>query len=302
MTEAVDVVEEVRPRGASAVLRDYLSLTKPRVAALLLLTALVPMVLAAEGLPSPRQIGLTMLGGYLAAGGAGAVNCYLDRDIDRRMARTCHRALPSGRLEPWRALILGIGLGLLAGLILWLGTHPLAAVLALAAFLHYVFIYTLWLKRRSPSSVVIGGAAGAIPPLVGWAAVSGTLSPTALVLSAIVFCWTPAHFWALALMRQSEYAAVGIPMLPVVHGRRITRRRIVAYVAVTALLTALPVINGTLGLGYAAATILLDAWLLYQALRMLQRAEAKTTRRFYFSTLFYLGTLFLSMVLEKLLS
>jgi protoheme IX farnesyltransferase len=296
-----DTLKPGQCRFLSPVLGDYVSLTKPRVAALLLLTALVPMFLAADGPPSLARVGLTMVGGYLAAGGAGAVNCYLDRDIDRQMARTCHRALPSGRLEPRRALTLGIVLALLAVLTLWFGTHPLAALLALTAFLHYVFVYTLWLKRRSPHSVVIGGAAGAMPPLVGWAAVSGTLSPLALVLFAIVFCWTPAHFWALALMRRREYADAGIPMLPVVRGRPITRRRIVAYVALTVLLTALPVVTGILGVAYAAAAALLGVWFLHYALRMLHRSDTTTVRRFYFSTLFYLTALFLGILADRLL-
>lgn len=277
---------------------DYLSLTKPRVGALLLLTALVAMFLAADRAPSLQRLCLTMLGGYLAAGGAGAINCYLDRDLDAQMARTCHRAIPSGRLKPTHGLMLGILLGPLSGLVLWFGAHPVAAVLALLAFAHYVLVYTLWLKRRSPWNVVIGGLAGAAPPLVGWAAVAGTLSPAAFLLAAIVFCWTPAHFWALALMRQEEYARAGVPMLPVVRGEGATRRQILAYTAFTVLLTAVPVVTGAMGVPYAVAATVMGSLFLYLALRMLHSTRATGIRRFYFFTLFYLTTLFLAMLID----
>ncbi len=281
--------------------KEYLSLTKPRVAVLLLLTALVAMFLAPGEGPSLSRIFLTMLGGYLAAGGAGAVNCYLDRDLDAQMERTCHRALPSGRLAPSDALILGLLMGLLSILILWFGTHPLAAILTFFAFLHYVLVYTLWLKRRSTQNVVIGGLAGAIPPLVGWAAVTGTLSPAALILAAIVYCWTPAHFWALALMRREEYRRIGVPMLPVVRGVKATRRRIFAYTALTVLLTAFPVITGTVGLLYAIGAGGLGALFLGLALRMRHAAEGPAVRQFYFFTLVYLGALFLAMWIDQII-
>ena len=290
----------IHPRSVSTW-RDYLSLTKPRVAVLLLLTALVAMFLAPGEGPPLARILLTMLGGYLAAGGAGAVNCYLDRDLDAQMERTCHRALPSGRLEPTEALILGLLLGLLSLLVLWFGAHPLAAILALFAFLHYVLVYTLWLKRRSPQNVIIGGLAGAVPPLVGWAAATGTLSPAAWVLAAIVYCWTPAHFWALALMRRKEYGRVGVPMLPVVRGVEVTRRRILAYTALTVLLSALPVITGALGALYAVAAGALGALFLGLAIRMRRGGEGPAVRRFYFFTLIYLGALFLAMWVDWLI-
>jgi heme o synthase len=279
--------------------KDYLSLTKPRVASLLLLTALVAMFLAAEGNPSPLRIGLTMLGGYLAAGGAGAINCYLDRDLDKQMGRTCHRAVPAGRLEPRQALILGLGLGLLSGVVLWFGTHPLAAVLALLAFAHYVLVYTLWLKRRSSQNVTIGGLAGAVPPLVGWAAVSGTLTPLAFLLFGIVFFWTPPHFWALALMRREEYARAGVPMLPVVRGAAVTRRHIGIYVALTVLLTALPVVTGAMGIVYTGAAALLGGTFIGLAIDLLYRTEPFRVRRFYFFTLFYLALLFMAMLVDS---
>jgi protoheme IX farnesyltransferase len=256
------------------------------------------MYLADEGTPSPTRLGLTMLGGYLAAGGAGALNCYFDRDIDGGMERTCHRALPAGRLEPHHALGWGLLLGVLSALVLWFGAHPLAAVLALLALLHYVLVYTLWLKRRSPQNVIIGGLAGAAPPLVGWAAVNGTLSLEALVLAAIVFFWTPAHFWALALMRRAEYGRMGIPMLPVVSGEGVTHRQILKYVGATALLTALPLLVGSRGTVYAVGAALLDGLFLHLGLRVLRRAHPRATRQFYFFSLVYLAALFLVMLID----
>ena len=279
--------------------KDAVGLTKPRVAALLLWTALVAMVPAPEGAPSLQRVALTMLGGYLCAGGAGAVNCYLDRDLDGQMARTRDRAIPSGRVRPAHALMVGLLLGLASGLVLWFGAHPLAAGLALLAFAHYVLVYTLWLKRRSSWNVVFGGLAGAAPPLVGWAAVTGTLSPMALLLAAIVFCWTPAHFWALALLRREEYARAGVPMLPVVRGEGETRRQILAYTAITVLLTALPVVTGALGALYALAAAVLGGVFVALALRMVRGAEAPAIRRFYFFTLFYLALLHLAMVVDR---
>jgi protoheme IX farnesyltransferase len=279
-------------------LRDCISLTKPRVVALLLLTALVAIVLAADGPPPLPRVGFTLLGGYLCAGGAGAINCYLDRDLDAQMARTRHRAIPSGRLKPADALILGLVLALLSGLILWVGAHPVAAVVALLAFGIYVLVYTLWLKRRSPWNVVVGGLAGAAPPLVGWAAATGTLSPRAFLLGAIVLAWTPAHFWALALMRRREYARAGVPMLPVVRGAGPTRRQILNYAGLTVALTAIPVVGGTMGPIYAVIAATLDGILLTLGVRMRRRADGSTDRRFYFFTLLYLGGLFLAMLID----
>jgi heme o synthase len=297
-TESLGTTDTGLRRATLAVWKDYISLTKPRVAALLLLTTLVAMILATDEMPSFATVVLTMVGGYLAAGGAGAINCYLDRDLDGRMERTSHRAIPSGRLKPHRALALGLALGGLSGLVLWFGAHPLAAVLTLLAFAHYVLVYTLWLKRRSSHNVVIGGLAGAVPPLVGWAAVSGELTPVAFLLFAIVFFWTPAHFWALALMRREEYARVGVPMLPVVRGEAVTYRQILVYVGLTVLLTALPVTTGDMGIPYAAAAALLGGTFLYLAIRLVYQAKALKVRRFYFFTLLYLALLFLAMLVD----
>jgi protoheme IX farnesyltransferase len=251
------------------------------------------MVLAGEGRPSLQRLSLTLLGGYLCAGSAGAINCYFDRDLDARMERTCDRPIPSGRIQPSHALIVGLLLGLASGLILWLGVHPAAALLALSGFGVYVGLYTLWLKRRSPWNVVIGGLAGAAPPLVGWAAATGTLSPTAFLLAAVVFFWTPAHFWTLALMRREEYAAAGVPMLPVVRGKGPTRRWIVVHAALTAALTAVPpVAGGTTGTIYAVAAGALGGLLLGLAVRMARGSNPSADRRFYLFTLLYLALLF----------
>src|SRR5438034_3814798 len=206
-------VIEAPSLGARVLLSDYVELTKPRVQSLLLLTTVATMYVAGD--PSPLLVALTCLGGYLSAGGASAVNHYLDRDLDARMARTATRPIPAGRIAPGAALAFGCVLAALSLLELSLAVNPLAAGLSLAGFLGYVFVYTAWLKRRTPQNIVIGGAAGAVPPLVGWAAVTGGLSGMPLYLFAIIFFWTPPHFWALALLMKEEYAKVGIPMLPV---------------------------------------------------------------------------------------
>src|SRR3954447_8751583 len=215
------------PAAARQVAADYLALTKPKAQSLLLLTTIAAMEIAGD--PSPGLIAATCLGGYLSAGGAGAVNHWYDRDIDAQMARTADRPVPSGRVSPRAALLYGCALSALSFVWLSATVNVLAAVLALSGFLGYVFVYTVWLKRRTPQNIVIGGAAGAVPPLVGWAAVTGDVGGTAVLLFALVFFWTPPHFWALSLLMKDEYARVGVPMLPVVRGERETRRQILLY-------------------------------------------------------------------------
>lgn len=293
----MEIAGEVH-RVETPSLRDYVSLTKPRVVALLLFTCLVAMFLAGGATLSWQRVALTLVGGYLAAGGAGAINCYLDRDLDGQMSRTSRRAIPAGRLNAEHALILGLLLGTSAGVVLWFGAHPLAAVVAALAFAHYVLVYTLWLKRRSPWNVVIGGLAGAAPPLVGWAGVTGTLAPTAFLLAAIILSWTPPHFWALALVRREEYAQAGVPMLPVVRGNRTTGLHIVAYAAVTVLLSAVPVVAGTMGVVYAAAAAVLGGLFVYLPLRLLHGAARSEIRRFYFFSIFYLTALFAALLVD----
>ncbi|MBA2513952.1 MAG: protoheme IX farnesyltransferase, partial [Solirubrobacterales bacterium] len=237
--------------GMRQVVADYAALTKPKVQSLLLLTTVTTMYVAGD--PSLGLVALTCLGGYLSAGGAGAVNHYWDRDIDAQMARTASRPVPSGRISPRAALSFGVLLGALSFLQLALTVNLLSAFLALAGFLGYVFVYTMWLKRATPQNIVIGGAAGAVPPLVGWAAVTGTLDPTALYLFAIVFYWTPPHFWALSLLMKDEYARVGVPMMPVARGEKETRRQIVLYTVLLVVLTLLPYLFGMFGVIYAIA-------------------------------------------------
>src|SRR5258705_7970596 len=220
-----------------ALLSDYLELTKPKVQSLLLLTTIATMYVAGD--PSPWLVALTCLGGYLSAGGAGAVNHWFDRDIDARMTRTANRPVPSGRVPARAALAFGCTLAALSLLELSLAVNPLAAGLSFAGFLGYVLVYTVWLKRRTPQNIVIGGAAGAVPPLVGWAAVTGSVGGTAVILFFIVFFWTPPHFWALSLLMKEEYRKVGVPMLPVVRGEAETRRQIVVYSVVPYAVTQL---------------------------------------------------------------
>src|SRR6202048_3942327 len=222
---------EGRGRGLSA-LADYLSLTKPRILLLLLITELGAMISASRGWPGTSLTLAALAGGALSAGGAAAVNCWFDRDIDAVMARTCTRPVPSGRIQPASALTFGMALSGLGVLLLALVTNLLAAGLALAGGLFYVFVYTIWLKRSTRQNIVLGGAAGAFPPLVGWAGVTGSIAPLALALFAVIFFWTPPHFWSLALLLRRQYREVGVPMLPVVASERETRRSIVAYAAV----------------------------------------------------------------------
>src|SRR3954452_6961627 len=238
----------VRPAIAT-VLSDYVTLTKPRVQLLLLLTTITTMYVAGD--PSVALVAITVVGGSLSAGGAAAYNHYYDRDIDAAMARTATRPVPAGRVSPRAALIYALVLQAASFLLLALAVNVLSASLALAGFLWYTGVYTVWLKRRSPQNIVIGGAAGAVPPLVGWAAVTGTVAPSALYLFAIVFYWTPPHFWALSLLMKEEYARVGVPMMPVVHGEVETRRQIVLYTLLLTVLTLLPFVFGFFGVIYA---------------------------------------------------
>jgi heme o synthase len=278
------------------VLADYVTLTKPRVQLLLLLTTVTTMYVAGD--PSVALVALTVVGGSLSAGGAAAVNHYWDRDIDAQMARTATRPVPSGRVRPRSALIYGLALELLSFLLLATTVNVLSAFLALAGFLGYVLVYTIWLKRSTPQNIVIGGAAGAVPPLVGWSAVTGGLDPAALYLFAIVFYWTPPHFWALSLLMKDEYARVGVPMMPVVHGEAETRRQIVLYTGLLTVLTLLPVAFGFFGALYAAVAVVLGGIFLAYAVRLQRRADRAAALRTYLYSLLYLALLFGAMVLD----
>jgi protoheme IX farnesyltransferase len=285
-----------RTSALRQVVGDYLDMTKPKVQSLLLFTTVTTMYVA--GTPSIGLVLLTCLGGALASGGAGAINHYLDRDIDARMTRTANRPVPSGRVAPWAALTYGIVLGICSFALLALTVNVLAASLALSGLLGYVLVYTLWLKRRTPQNIVIGGAAGAVPPLVAWAAVTGHLSGTAIYLFAIVFYWTPPHFWALSLLMKDEYARVGVPMMPVVHGETETRRQIVLYTLLLTVLTLLPVVFGFFGAIYAVCAAGLGAAFITLAVRLQRRADRASALRTYLFSLAYLAALFAVMVLD----
>jgi protoheme IX farnesyltransferase len=284
------------PRSAAAqVLRDYLTLTKPKVQSLLLFTTVTTMYVAGD--PSLQLILLTCLGGALSAGGAGAINHAIDRDIDRMMARTADRPVASGRISPTAAIAFGVLLGCASFALLALTVNPLAAALSLSGLLGYVFVYTLWLKRTTPQNIVIGGAAGAVPPLVAWAAVTGGLDGMAFYLFAIVFFWTPPHFWALSLLMKDEYAKVRIPMLPVVAGEDETRRQIVLYTVLLYAVTQLPFCAGGLGVAYLVPSMLLGAAFIGFSVRLLQKADRSWALRTYLFSLAYLALLFLSMAI-----
>jgi protoheme IX farnesyltransferase len=286
------------PRRSATVqlLGDYLELTKPKVQSLLLLTTIATMYVAGD--PSPVLVALTCLGGYLSAGGAGAVNHWFDRDIDARMKRTAGRPIPSGRVAPQAALAFGVTLACLSLLELSLCVNPLAAALSFSGFLGYVFVYTVWLKRRTPQNIVIGGAAGAVPPLVGWAAVTGSVSGTAVMLFFIVFFWTPAHFWALSLLMQEDYRKVGVPMLPVVRGEAETRKQILLYSVLLYAVTQLPFCAGGFGVTYAVASVLLGLGFIAGAVRLYRRADRRSALRLYLYSLAYLALLFCAMVAD----
>jgi protoheme IX farnesyltransferase len=296
------LVDGVGPRPlALAVVRDYITLTKPRIISLLLLTTVATMFVADPAGPPVSTILWTMLGGYLAAGGAGAINHYLDRDRDARMARTRSRPLVSGRIEPVHGLVFGVTLGIAAFLQLWLTVNLLAAALAMAGLLGYVFVYTMWLKPLTPQNIVIGGAAGAVPPLVGWAAATGSLSADALWPFAIVFFWTPPHFWALSLLIKDDYARTGVPMLPVVKGEAETRRQIVLYSLLLAGLSVIPAFTGLFGGIYLAAAVLLGAGFAGLALRLRARPGRAAALRLYLASLAYLALLFCAMALDRVI-
>ena len=282
--------------GARRVVSDYVELTKPRVQSLLLLTTITTMYVAGD--PSLALVALTCLGGSLSAGGAGAVNHWFDRDIDAQMARTANRPVPAGRISPNAALGFGLVLAALSFILLSLTVNVLSASLALAGFLGYVLVYTVWLKRTTPQNIVIGGAAGAVPPLVGWTAVTGHLDPTSLYLFAIVFYWTPPHFWALSLLMKDEYARVGVPMMPVVHGEAETRRQILLYTCLLVVLTLLPVVFGFFGAIYAAVAVVLGAVFLFHAVRLQRSANRRAALKTYLFSLLYLALLFVAMVAD----
>ena len=288
-----------RPLGAVA--RDYVALTKPRIISLLLLTTVATMFVADPAGPPLATVLWTMLGGYFAAGGAGAINHYLDRERDARMARTRGRPLVAGRIDPLHGLVFGVVLGVAAVVQLAITVNALAALLAAAGLLGYVFVYTLWLKPLTPQNIVIGGAAGAVPPLVGWAAATGGLTLDALWPFAIVFVWTPPHFWALALLIKDDYARTGVPMLPVVAGDAATRRQILGYSIGLAALTALPWLTGLFGTLYLVCALTLGTGFAGLAALLAARPSRRAALRVYLGSLAYLALLFCAMAADRVL-
>ena len=279
----------------------YVQLTKPRIIVLLLITTVPAMILAAGGLPSIGLVLATLAGGTVAAGSANAINCYLDRDIDEVMRRTRKRPLPSRQIDPERALAFGFVLGVISYLFLSITVNVLAASLALSAIAFYVFVYTMWLKRTSTKNIVIGGAAGAVPALVGWAAVTGTVAPPAWILFAIVFVWTPPHFWALAMRYAGDYAAAGVPMLPVVRGEGETRRQILLYSLALFGTTLLLVPVGRMGAIYTATAIVLGGTFVWRALRLWRSTDAGESMRLFKYSIVYLGLLFAAVAVDAAL-
>lgn len=294
----------VRPRQAAQsglqldvipLIRDYFALTKPRIISLLLLTTVATMFVADPSGPALSTIIWTMIGGYLAAGGAGAINHYIDRNRDAQNKRTKNRPLADGRVKPLHGLIFGITLGVISFFQLWFTVNFLAAALAMVGLFGYVFLYTLWLKPLTPQNIVIGGSAGAVPPLVGWAAAAGSLSWEAMWPFMIIFFWTPPHFWALSLMIKDDYAKTGVPMLPVVKGEEVTRQSIMIYTIFMVGFTVGPYCTGLLGPLYLAASVALGLVYIGFSFLLWRRPSQKITLQAYLYSLAYLALLFIFM-------
>ncbi len=296
--EMVPPEESRQPVPSPNLVGAYVNLTKPRIIVLLLVTTLLPMIVAADGWPSLPLMLATLVGGAMAAGAGNAINCYLDRDIDALMGRTVWRPLPAGVLTPGQALRFGLALAVGSFIVLAVGANLLAAVLAQVGFLFYVFVYTRWLKRTSPSNIVIGGAAGAVPPLVGWAAVTGELSLLPVCLFAIVFYWTPPHFWALALLIKEEYEKARVPMLPIVRGEAETRRQILLYCLLLVALTVALYSFQLTGLFYLVAAVALGGLFVYYSARLLREATRAAALRLYKYSLLYLALIFAAVVVD----
>jgi heme o synthase len=280
--------------------RDYVALTKPRIMSLLLLTGAAGMFVGAQGVPHLGLLAATIVGLGLACGGASALNHVLDRDIDQSMGRTSKRPVAGGRVSAELALEFGLALSALSFVLLGSVVNLLAAVLALVGNLFYVIVYTRWLKRSTPQNIVIGGAAGAVPPLVGWAAATGNLTLPALYLFLIVFFWTPPHFWALALLIKRDYEAAKIPMLPVVRGDRETARQILLYTLALVALTLVPVLTGTFGALYLVAAVLLGAWFLRLAWSLRQELTPRRASVLFHYSLAYLALIFVAMAIDPM--
>ena len=289
------------PGAVRQVINSYVDLMKPHVTVLLLGVTVAAMAMAQQGLPSLGLIFWTLLGGALAAGSANCINCYIDRDIDQLMGRTQRRSLPAGRVEPYQALIFGIVLAIVSFAVLTLFVNLLSALLALSAILFYVFIYTLWLKRSTVQNIVIGGAAGSVPVLVGWAAITNSVSLTAIWLFAIIFFWTPPHFWALSLLIQKDYEKAGVPMMPVVKGEAETRKQILLYSLLLLGITFAMFFTHTMGYLFLVGATGLSGWLVYLAVRLWREQSKKWARTLFWYSNMYLAAVFAVMVLDRVL-
>jgi heme o synthase len=285
-----------------SLVADYWELTKPRITLLVLVTTLGAMIWAASGLPRVELLLATIAGMALASGGAAALNHVLDRDLDRMMERTRYRPVADERVSPRSAAIFGLGLNALAALILATWTNPLTVLLALGGSFFYVVIYTMALKRRTVQNIVIGGAAGAIPPLAGWAAVTGRIGLAPVIMFLIIFLWTPPHFWSLAILKRNEYAAAGIPMLPSVRSERETTTQILVYTALLVAATLIPVAAGLLGLVYLTAAVVLGARFLQLAVRLARTYAPRAARDTFLFSLAYLALIFGAMALDRIVA
>jgi protoheme IX farnesyltransferase len=301
LEDAQQKKEVRRTQTIRQTIASYVNLMKPHVTVLLLGTTVAAMAIAYRGLPAPGLILATLLGGAMAAGSANCINCYIDRDIDQIMGRTQRRSLPSGRVEPRNALIFGIILGIGSFVVLAALVNLLSAVLAFAAILFYIFVYTLGLKRTSAQNIVIGGAAGAVPVLVGWAAVTNNISLTAIWLFAIIFYWTPPHFWALSLLIQKDYEKAGIPMMPVVLGERETRRQIFLYSLLLLAVTLVLFAMHEMGYIYLVSAVVLGGVLLYMAIRLLRDQKKNWARTLFWYSNCYLAAIFAAMVVDRVI-
>jgi protoheme IX farnesyltransferase len=279
----------------------YINLMKPHVTVLLLGTTLAAMAVAGHGLPGLGLTLATLVGGALAAGSANAINCYWDRDIDQLMSRTRMRSLPAGRVSEMAALVFGITIGVLSVTIFAVFVNLLSAALAAAAILFYVCVYTMWLKRTTPQNIVIGGAAGAVPVLIGWTAVTNSLSLTPVLMFLIIFLWTPPHFWAVSLVLKKDYERAGVPMLPVVRGETETYRQIILYTLVLIASSLALVVTHAMSYFYLAAAVVLGAAFLVYAVRLAQTRSLKSARTLFWISNNYLALLFAAMVLDRVL-
>jgi len=285
------------PAG-TATWRDYYELGKPRVVFLIVFTAVVGMLLATPGLPPMNALIFGTLGIGLAASSAAAINHVLDRRFDLQMSRTRHRPIPAGHVTGGRAFAYATLLAVLSVVLLGAWVNWLTAILTFSSLIGYAIVYTLWLKHATPQNIVIGGAAGAAPPVLGWVAVTGSVDPYSLLLFLIIFAWTPPHFWALAIARRDEYAKAGIPMLPVVYSVEFTRLHILLYTILLVLVTLLPYLTGMSGLIYLAAAVVLGAWFMYYALALLTRPTERLPMKTFGFSITYLAALFTALLLD----